>query len=168
MQLILELVVQLDNLVYLKMKTFQRWSKIRELRKLKPKYMWLYPLCGAMVCRLQLSAKLSEFHDGLVLRKVVRKPEFILQQLRRDLGKKKKFVCTYSFSWDFGSTSESTSRNDDYVGQARWDKLGIQEEISETKTQLRIDYSEFYFGWYWTVNSGFEFEDEFLISLGEL
>lgn len=39
MQLILELEVQLDNLVYLKMKTFQRGSKTRELRKLKPKYM---------------------------------------------------------------------------------------------------------------------------------
>ena len=167
MQLILELEVQLDNLVYLKMKTFQRWSKIRELRKLKPKYMWLYPLCGAMVCRLQLSAKLSEFHDGLVLRKVVRKTEFILQQPRRDLGKK-KIVCTYSFSWDFGSTSESSSWDDDHVGQARWDKLGIQEEISETKTQLRIDYSEFCFGWYWTASSGFELEDEFLISVGEL
>ena len=44
----------------------------------------------------------------------------------------------------------------------------IQEDTWETETQMRIDYPEFFLGWYWKANSGFEFEDEFRLSRGEL
>ena len=58
-----------------------------------------YPIVeriGAVAYRLQLSAKLSEFHDVFhvsVLRKIVRAPELILQQPPSDLEKNLSAPC---------------------------------------------------------------------------
>ena len=80
------------------MKIFQRGSKTHKLKKLQPRYMRLYPIVerlGAVAYRLQLTAELSLFHDVFqvsVWRKVMREPEFILQQPPSAPGKKKVYA----------------------------------------------------------------------------
>ena len=94
-----DLEFQVGDLVYMKTRTFQGGSKTRKLKKLKPRYMGPYPIVeriGAVAYRLQLSAKLSEFHDVFhvsVLRKVVRAPALILQQPPSDLEKNLSAPC---------------------------------------------------------------------------
>ena len=94
-----DLEFQVGGLVYLKMRIFQGESKTRKLKKLKPRFMGLYPILeriGAVAYRLGLSVELSDFHDVfhvLVLRKVVREPELILQQPPSDLGKNLSTLC---------------------------------------------------------------------------
>ena len=62
---------------------------------------------------------------------------------------------------------KSGSDNEDHVRQSL---LRERDKIQEEKNRDSDDdyLSKYFSGWYWITGSGFEFEDEFFISVGEL
>ncbi|XP_048622657.1 uncharacterized protein LOC125591833 [Brassica napus] len=94
-----DLEFQVGDLVYLKIRIFRGGSKTRKLKKLKPRYMGPYPILeqvGSVAYRLGLSTELSDIYDVfhvLVLSKVLREPQLILQEPPRNLGKDLRTLC---------------------------------------------------------------------------
>ena len=156
-----DLEFQVGDLVYLKMRTFQRGSKTRKLKKLKPRYMRPYLILeriGAVAYRLDLSGELSDFHDVFhvsVLRKVVREPELILQQPPRNLGKGLRGLCQPVEILDRQVKADRGMMT--ILIKVRWEGDGIQEDTWESEPQMRIDYPELFrgvIGEFGDVNSG--------------
>ena len=128
-----DLEFQVGDLVYLKMRTFQGGSKTRKLKKLKPRFMGLYPILeriGAVAYILGLSAELSDFHDVFhvsVLRKVMREPELILQQPPSDIGKNLSALCQPVQILDRQMKAVQGMMTS--LVRVRWERDGIQDEI---------------------------------------
>ncbi|KAL0806840.1 hypothetical protein Bca101_099332 [Brassica carinata] len=143
-----DLEFQVGDLVYLKMRTFQGGYKTRKLKKLKPRYMGPYPILeriGEVAYRLDLSEELSDFHDVFhvsVLRKVVREPEFILQQSPSDLGRNLRAPCQPVELLDRQVRADDGMMT--MLVKVCWGRDGIQEETWESEPQMRIDYPELF------------------------